>query len=101
LNRDKYFLFERLLSYEKPPPKQAAQKEECIEIIDGVPRVVKVGKKRGPKAKKQSYSPPTSPALPASILAAALEPGRSLLKIKTPILSSGSCSSQGGGSVPI
>jgi hypothetical protein len=27
-----YVLFERLLSYEKPPPKQAAQKEERIEI---------------------------------------------------------------------
>merc|ERR1712018_220351 len=54
LNRDKYFLFERLLAYEKPPAKQAAKaKEETIEIIDGVPKVVRVGKKRGPKPKKR------------------------------------------------
>ena len=53
LNRDKYFLFERLLSHEKPPPKQTAPKEETIEIVDGVPTVIRVGRKRGPKPKKR------------------------------------------------
>lgn len=74
LNRDKYFLFERLLAYEKPPPKQSSgPREERIEIVDGVPKVVKVGKKRGPKPKKKEPEPP--PFM--------LEPGSSLLKIKS------------------
>ncbi len=84
LNRDKYFLFERLLAYEKPSSKPTTQKEEKVEIIDGVPRVVRVGKKRGPKPKRPrpDDSPPQLQVRPpsSSILAAALEPGQSLLK---------------------
>ena len=81
LNRDKYFLFERLLAYEKPPPKQNAPKEEKIEIVDGVPTVVRVGKKRGPKPKRRKSDSPPPPT--ASLLAAALEPGSSLLRLKS------------------
>ena len=81
LNRDKYFLFERLLTYEKPPAKQAAPKEETIEIVDGVPKVVRVGKKRGPKPKKrESDSPP--PMMHFPIGENSFGPGQSLLKPK-------------------
>ena len=87
LNRDKYFLFERLLAYEKPPPKQAAPKEETIEIVDGVPKVVRVGKKRGPKPKKRDKSPPESSSSGLHLgsptaFGQLMEPGQSLLKLK-------------------
>merc|ERR1711936_1250378 len=81
LNRDKYFLFERLLAYEKPPPKQAAPKEETIEIVDGVPKVVRVGKKRGPKPKKRDPDSPPMLHFPNSG-EGGFEPGQSLLKLK-------------------
>lgn len=81
LNRDKYFLFERLLAYEKPPPKQAAPKEETIEIVDGVPKVVRVGKKRGPKPKKRDPDSPPMLHFPNSG-ESGFEPGQSLLKLK-------------------
>ena len=91
LNRDKYFLFERLLAYEKPPPKQATLKEETIEIIDGVPKVVRVGKKRGPKPKKRDKSPDQDEFGSQQNLGSygqLMEPGQSLLKLK-PIKGSG------------
>ena len=81
LNRDKYFLFERLISYEKPPPKQAAPKEETIEIVDGVPKVVRVGKKRGPKPKKREPDSPPMLHFPSGE-SGGYEPGQSLLKLK-------------------
>ncbi len=84
LNRDKYFLFERLLSYEKPSAKQGATpKEDTIEIVDGVPKVVRVGKKRGPKPKKRE---PEQPEMN-------FEPGQSLLKLKTQLTPSSSSGS--------
>lgn len=87
LNRDKYFLFERLLAYEKPPPKQATLKEETIEIVDGVPKVVRVGKKRGPKPKKREKSPPDFDEFASQKNLASygqlMEPGQSLLKLKS------------------
>merc|ERR1712020_146378 len=81
LNRDKYFLFERLLAYEKPPPKQNAPKEETIEIVDGIPKVVRVGKKRGPKPKKRDPDSPPLLHFPSSG-ESGYEPGQSLLKLK-------------------
>ena len=81
LNRDKYFLFERLLAYEKPPPKQATPKEETIEIIDGVPKVVRVGKKRGPKPKRREPDSPPMLHFPSGG-ESSYEPGQSLLKLK-------------------
>jgi len=81
LNRDKYFLFERLISYEKPPTKQAAPKEETIEIVDGVPKVVRVGKKRGPKPKKREPDSPPMLHFPSGE-SGGYEPGQSLLKLK-------------------
>ena len=86
LNRDKYFLFERLLAYEKPPPKQNTAKEEKIEMVDGVPTVVRVGKKRGPKPKKPKKD------TEHSLLAAALEPGSSLLRLKANSISAAGAS---------
>ena len=83
LNRDKYFLFERLLTYEKPPPKTSLPKEEKIEMVDGVPTVVRVGKKRGPKPKKRDPGSPPPLTPNSSLLAAALEPGSSLLRLKS------------------
>ena len=83
LNRDKYFLFERLLPYEKPPPKQTAPKEETIEIVDGVPKVIRVGKKRGPKPKKREKSPQSmTPFFSSPLGGGSMEPGQSLLKLK-------------------
>ena len=97
LNRDKYFLFERLLAYEKPPPKQnssAKEKKEKIEMVDGIPTVVKSGgKKRGPKPGKKKSD------VEHSLLAAALEPGSSLLRLKANSIS-GSSGNSGNPSPP-
>ena len=97
LNRDKYFLFERLLAYEKPPPKQnssAKEKKEKIEMVDGIPTVVKSGgKKRGPKPGKKKAD------VEHSLLAAALEPGSSLLRLKANSIS-GSSGNSGNPSPP-
>lgn len=97
LNRDKYFLFERLLAYEKPPPKQnssAKEKKEKREMVDGIPTVVKSGgKKRGPKPGKKKSD------VEHSLLAAALEPGSSLLRLKANSIS-GSSGNSGNPSPP-
>merc|ERR1711953_1506344 len=97
LNRDKYFLFERLLAYEKPPPKQnssAKEKKEKRQMVDGIPTVVKSGgKKRGPKPGKKKAD------VEHSLLAAALEPGSSLLRLKANSIS-GSSGNSGNPSPP-
>jgi hypothetical protein len=92
LFQDKYFLFERLLTHEKPPPKKssknAASQQQTSSLTLPSTGEVKVPKKRGPKPKKKpadevvpsleeslSLPPPAAPIRTAPA-------GQSLLKLK-------------------
>lgn len=98
LNQDKFFLFERLLSYEKPPPKTTRKASDPGNSVPasesgqpGPEGEAKVRKKRGPKPKKKlpeelASTEAEDPAVAAASLPApaALPAGQSLLKMKLP-----------------
>ena len=102
LNQDKFFLFERLLSYEKPPPKTTRKTSDPGNSVPasesgqtGTDGEGKVRKKRGPKPKKKTVDDLASteaddPAAAAAQIpvSASLPAGQSLLKLKLPSASS-------------
>ena len=99
--QDKYFLFERLLTHEKPPPKKSSKKltdtpsqqQQQTSLLSGTVSSaageVKVPKKRGPKPKKKLLDervpmPDDSMSLPPPLTVRTAQPpaGQSLLKLK-------------------
>ena len=99
--QDKYFLFERLLTHEKPPPKKSSKKltdtpsqqQQQTSLLSGTVSSaageVKVPKKRGPKPKKKLLDervpmPDDSMSLPPPLTVRTVPPpaGQSLLKLK-------------------
>ena len=94
--QDKYFLFERLLTHEKPPPKKSSKKltdtplqQQQQSLLSGTLSAsgeVKVPKKRGPKPKKKLLDervPMSDDSIPPLTVRTAPPPaGQSLLKLK-------------------